>query len=222
MGFEAILWDCDGCLIDSEHIACGLYARLLSSAGYAITTEDFILRFCGQSKNHIFSTILQDSGMDYRQHIDAPDKKDLLRLAFEQNLKPITDIQGTLDQLFVPMAIASGSEYERLNHSLKVAKLYDRFFPHIYSSSSVSRGKPQPDIFLYAANKLGVTAHNCLVIEDSHNGVRAGKAAGMTVFGFTGGSHILDKKVHADDLYKLGADHVFHHMTDLPKLILAH
>jgi HAD superfamily hydrolase (TIGR01509 family) len=207
-------------LIDSEHIACGLSARLLSEAGYAITTEDYVRRFCGQSKSHIASEIFKDSGIDYLAVMNAVDKKTLQRREFENFLRPIPDIYDVLDQINLPMAIASGSEDDRLEHTLRLTNLYNRFLGRIYSSAScVGRGKPAPDIFLYAASELGMRPEECLVIEDSINGVRAARAANMTVFGFTGGSHVTDKAAHAKDLLSLGADLVFHEMKDLPRLM---
>lgn len=69
MTFKALIWDCDGCLIDSEHIACELGAKLLTEAGYKISTEDYIRRFCGQGKSHIFNSVKDDCGVDYRDYM---------------------------------------------------------------------------------------------------------------------------------------------------------
>lgn len=219
MFFKALIWDCDGCLIDSEHIACSLGAKLLSDAGYSITAENFIRRFCGQGSAHVFKTILEECGIDYRPHMEGIDKKALQKDAFRLHLKIIPGIHETLSQLRLPMAIASGSEYDRLEYTLQLTGLYERFKERIYSSSLVSNGKPHPDIFLYAAAQLSVRPEECLVVEDSLNGVKAAKAAGMTVFGFTGGSHILDKEQHRKELMSLGADFVFDDMRELPHLI---
>lgn len=219
MKFRALIWDCDGCLLDSEYIACALGAKLATEAGCPISTEDYIRRFCGQSKSHTLATLRQESGIDIKSYLDRVDKKKLQREAFQSNLKPISGIPEILDDILLPMAIASGSEYDRLEFTLKLTGLYNRFSDCLYSASLVERGKPHPDIFLYTAEKLGVSPHDCLVIEDSQNGVRAGKAAGMTVFGFCGASHILDKDSHAQELQDLGADLVFHDMWELPRLI---
>jgi HAD superfamily hydrolase (TIGR01509 family) len=219
MTFKALIWDCDGCLIDSEHIACELGARLLTEAGYKISTEDYIRRFCGQGKSHIFKSVKDDCGVDYREHMQAIDKKALQREAFRANLKIIDGIHEVLEQIDLPMAIASGSDYDRLEYTLQLTGLYDRFKNSLYSSSLVAKGKPSPDIFLYAAEQLGVDPRDCLVVEDSINGVRAGKAANMTVFGFTGGSHVLNKQAHRSELLALGADLVFDDMRELPRLI---
>jgi HAD superfamily hydrolase (TIGR01509 family) len=213
--FKAILWDCDGCLIDSELIACSHAAELFTQAGYPITTEDYILRFAGQGKEHIFSTIEKETGLDLRGKIDRGDKIRRRNELFQDHLKEIPGISLFLQQSRVPMAIASGSEFDRLEYTLRLTNLYDRFMPHIYSSSLVAKGKPAPDIFLYAADKLNVRPEDCLVIEDSENGVRAGRAAGMAVFGFTGGSHVPDKAAHEKRLLELGAERVLHEIDGL-------
>ena len=219
MSFKALIWDCDGCLIDSEHIACELDARLLAEAGYIISTEDYIRRFCGQSETHTFDSIQKECGVDYRPYMDRFDKRTLQKEAFRLHLKAINGIHDLLDQIDIPMAIASSSDYDRLDYTLQLTRLDERFMGRIYSSSLVAEGKPNPDIFLYAADQLGVQPEECLVVEDSINGVRAGKAAGMTVFGFTGGSHILDKTSHGNDLTNLGADLIFNDMKKLVGLI---
>lgn len=221
MKYSGILWDCDGVLIDSEWIACGLAAEMLSEAGYPISTEEFVLRFCGQGKKHIYQTIQNESGTDFLPLLENANKHTRQRQAFKDKLELIEGIVDVLDNVTVPMAIASGSGMDRLEYTLQLTDLYDRFAGRIYNSDMVEKGKPHPDVFLFAANEIKVAPEHCLVIEDSHNGVRAGKAAGMTVFGFTGGTHILDKKRHEQELRDLGADLVFHAMHELPDLMRA-
>lgn len=221
--FAAVLWDCDGCLIDSEWIACGLGAQMLTELGYPISTQEFVLRFCGQSKQHIYGTIQRETGIDYLPLLAAQDKKQRQRDAFKKDLHVICGIEAVLDGFDaanIPQVIASGSAMDRLEYTLQVTGLYDRFAGKIFNADMVERGKPHPDVFLYAAAKIGIAPEQCLVIEDSHNGVRAGKAAGMTVFGFTGGKHILNKEKHAAELRELGADVIFHEMLELPSLVL--
>lgn len=219
MHFDAILWDCDGCLIDSEVIACGHAAEELTNAGYPIGLQDFVVRFVGKTRKDIYSIIAQETGVDIATRINPAQTLADREQRFRAHLQPITGIHDALDQISLPMAIASGSEFERLKLTLELTGLFERFMPHVYSSSLVPNGKPAPDIFLYAAQQIGVAPAQCLVIEDSENGVRAGKAAGMTVYGFTGGGHVPDKAAHAFILRDLGADHVFHDMHDLPGLL---
>jgi HAD superfamily hydrolase (TIGR01509 family) len=217
--FKAVLWDCDGCLIDSEAIACGHAADELTQAGYRISMHDFVTRFAGKTRQDIYRAIYDETGLNLNDKIDPAITRREREARFTRELQPIEAIHETLDALNLPMAIASGSEFERLEHTLRLTDLFERFMPHVYSSSLVKHGKPAPDIFLYAAQKLGVAPADCLVIEDSENGVRAGVAAGMTVFGFTGGSHVPDPQAHAALLRALGAHDVFHHMSALPMLL---
>jgi HAD superfamily hydrolase (TIGR01509 family) len=219
MTFKAILWDCDGCLIDSETIACGHAAEELTEAGYPISLHEFVVRFAGKSRQDIYAIVRQETGIELNDKIDPAVTKREREARFKRDLLPIDGIREALDAIDLPMAIASGSEMERLKQTLKLTQLWDRFLPHIYSASLVPHGKPAPDIFLYAAQKLGVAPADCLVIEDSENGVKAGVAAGMTVFGFTGGGHVPDPQVHAALLRSLGAHDVFHHMSLLPTLL---
>lgn len=213
--FQAILWDCDGVVMDSEYLACGLAAKTLTDAGFPITTDMYVRRFCGQGKKHIHETIAAEAGFDIWAKIDTKDKHDKRNQLFKDELKAIAGIEEILLTAGIPMAIASGSDYERLHYTLDLINLRGHFGEHIYSSVDVPHGKPAPDIFLYAANKLGVAPQHCLVVEDSLNGVRAGKAANMTVFGFTGGTHVVDKQAHAQEMSELGADWVFHDMREL-------
>ncbi len=218
--FQAILWDCDGCLIDSEWIACGHAASVLTEAGYKISTDDYVRRFAGQISDHIYQTIQNEIGYDIRSKIDEEAKKQERDRTFREKLLAIQGVPELINQLSLPMAIASGSSFERLALTLKITDLYDQFVPHIYSSSLVENGKPAPDIYLYAAKQLNVWPELCLVIEDSENGVRSGKSAGMTVFGFTGGTHIVDKKMHRQTLSDLGADWVFDDMQELASRLM--
>ena len=102
----------------------------------------------------------------------------------------ISGVSQALESLGLPKAVASSSSAPRLRRKLSLTGLERLFAPHIYSADLVPRGKPFPDVFEYAAAQLRVPVEDCLVIEDSVNGVRAGVAAGMTVWGFLGGSHM--------------------------------
>ena len=116
------------------------------------------------------------------------------------------------------MCIASGSSYDEIVKCMDLTGI-NKILPRdkLFSSDLVKHGKPSPDVFLYAADKLKVDAAKCLVVEDSPNGVRAGKAAGMTVFGFGGGSHM--NKNRLNNLKTVGADHLFEDMSELLDLI---
>jgi len=133
-------------------------------------------------------------------------KKDLLQT--------VPGAAGVLRDISMPFAVASSSRTEFLESKLKRVGLWDLATPHVYSADLVEQGKPAPDIFLYAAEKLQVVPEKCLVIEDSVNGVQAGVAAGMTVWGFTGGGHCFEG--HGERLLEVGAADV---MDDFPALL---
>lgn len=209
---ELFIFDCDGVLIDSETIANRVNVEVLASLGVEFTLEDYMEHFVGVS--------LRDEVLEIERlrKVKLPDDYET-RLTkhknsiFEKELRAIEGIAEFVKRIEVPKAVASGSSPERLEYTLKLTHLWELFAPHVYSTTLVPKSKPSPDIFLYTANQLNVKPEKCLVIEDSTLGVRAGVAAGMTVLGFTGGSHI--KNGHTERLLELGAIKVFSKMQDI-------
>lgn len=208
-----MIFDCDGVLIDSEGIASRIEAECLSEVGFPVTAEEILREFTG-----IASATCHD--ILSRRHGRAlpPDFSKTLsrrtRRAFEAELRVIPGIRDVLDRYSdISRCVASSSDDELLAHGLALVGLAACFGSHVFSASAVARGKPAPDLFLYAACRMGVAPGRCLVIEDSHAGVQAGVAAGMTVIGFTGGSHCAPG--HADVLSGAGAVAVISRMNDL-------
>ena len=218
LSFKAILWDFDGCVVDSEVLACQAFAEFASAHGYPISTQTFIDRFTGKGLKEILHIIDQDSGLKLSESFPVEALRLHRERLFEESLQAMSGIEAFLkEHPHLPMCIASGSEPERLSHALVVTRLEGYFSNRVYSASLVSQGKPAPDIFLYAAKQLGVDASQCLVIEDSVSGVTAGKAAGATVFGFLGGSHVVAG--HSQKLLAAGADLLFDDLHHLPNLM---
>ncbi|MTI18669.1 HAD family hydrolase [Rhodobacteraceae bacterium RKSG542] len=217
MAYELVIWDCDGCLIDSEYIACKLDAEIYTEAGYPITTDEVCERFIGVREEDVFAIIKQEINRDLREHPAFDNYASRLNDVFTRELKPIEGVKQVLAQLDVPVCIASGSSPERLQMSLGVTGLLDHFEGKIYSAVEVEKGKPAPDIFLYAASKMGVAPEKCLVIEDSPAGIQGAKAAGMDVFGFTGASHISPRVI---DMIEQGKPKkIFSHMGQIIDLM---
>jgi HAD superfamily hydrolase (TIGR01509 family) len=132
---------------------------------------------------------------------------------FTASLLPMPHVTNLLERLERPYCLASSSDSERIRISLAVTGL-DRFFSErIFTAAMVERAKPAPDLFLLAAASMGVAPADALVVEDSVNGVLAAKAAGMAVWGFTGGSHYAGRDM-APALTAAGADRVFKSMAD--------
>jgi HAD superfamily hydrolase (TIGR01509 family) len=216
MKFQAILWDCDGVLIDSELLACKAAADFYTRVGYSLSATDYIRRFAGQSRAQIAAPIKQETGRHLAAAIDWIQVDAMRRLLFEGQLQPmagVTDLLQRASARKIRMAVASWSGLGRLEHSLRLTQLWGFLAPHIYSTEQVERGKPAPDIFLFAAGRLSAHPNRCVVIEDAEHGTRAGKAAGMTVYGFAGASHCSPD--WGAGLLKAGADAIFSDMATL-------
>lgn len=213
-----VIFDCDGVLIDSEVIACRVDAECLTEAGFP-TTADFIQEhFVGVSARAMFERLERDHGR--KLPADFPAVLQLrLNAAFDDELEAIAGVADMLPALGVKTCVASSSQPERLRHTLGVTGLWSHFEPHVFSATMVRHGKPAPDLFLYAADKMGVAPGDCVVVEDSRAGVTAGRAAGMRVLGFIGGSHCAPD--HGAKLREAGADTVFADMRKLPELLAA-
>jgi HAD superfamily hydrolase (TIGR01509 family) len=128
---------------------------------------------------------------------------------FRRELKPVDGISEIVAALVAtahPRCVASSSSPERIALALSTVGIHDQFWPNIFSSTMVARGKPAPDLFLYAANALGFAPDHCVVVEDSANGVRAARSAGMLPIAFLGGTHC--PATHHEDLSRAGASRV--------------
>ena len=183
-----VIFDCDGVLIDSELIACRVDADCLTEIGFPTTAEFIQENFVGVSSRVMFERIEREHGR--KLPADFPARLQVrLNAAFDDELEAIAGVADMLPALGMKTCVASSSHPERLRHTLGVTGLWSHFAPHVFSATMVRNGKPAPDLFLYAAEKMGARPRDCVVVEDSRAGVAAGRAAGMRVLGFTGGSH---------------------------------
>lgn len=213
---ELIIFDCDGVLIDSEVIACRTDAECLSEIGVTISAQEILDRYVGISMTTMLADIQARHGHPL-PHDFADTLARRVATAFDTELRPMDGIEATLTTLAPRKCVASSSASERLRHSLTVTGLLRYFDPHIFSATQVARGKPAPDLFLFAASRMQAAPDTCLVIEDSEAGVRAAVAAGMRVIGFTGGGHC--GQGHAERLITAGAAAIFDHMRKLDALL---
>jgi HAD superfamily hydrolase (TIGR01509 family) len=213
---ELIIFDCDGVLIDSEIIVCRLVSEVLTDLGYPITLEGVIERFAGRPQREMVADIEADWGRSLPDSFFAECK---LRTAeaYRTELRPIDGVRQVLDAIDIPVCVASSAYPEKLRLGLQSTGLYDKLAPNLISASFVARGKPDPDVFAYAAGWMRRPVTECVVVEDSIPGVQAGRRAGMRVIGFTGGSHCPPG--HAERLIEAGAETVLAHMQDLPTLV---
>jgi HAD superfamily hydrolase (TIGR01509 family) len=208
---ELVIFDCDGVLVDSERLAVRIEAEVISSLGWPLNEAEIIDRFVGRSDADMQAEIERHIGRAVDWEVEfAPRYRDV----FQRELTPVDGVIDALDALAVATCVASSGTHEKLQFTLGLTGLYDRFAGRIFSASEVANGKPAPDLFLLAASRMGVEPARCAIVEDSVAGVVAGTAAGMQVFAFAGG---------VTDASKLRRDAVvvFDDMRSLPALLTA-
>lgn len=189
MNFELIIFDCDGVLIDSEMLANRSEVEFLKTFGIEFDLDDYMDRFVGKNTKDVLKGIELWHSVKLSENDWKLVEEHTFNI-FRSELKPTTGIFELLASIDKAKCVASSSSLDRLDLTLNITGLFDRFSPNIFSAEQVERGKPAPDLFLFAADRMQVHPDRCVVIEDSLAGVRAGVAAGMTVLGYTGGSHI--------------------------------
>jgi HAD superfamily hydrolase (TIGR01509 family) len=185
---ELVIFDCDGVLVDSEPIINRAHASVLTACGYSITPRELVERFCGMSDPEMLAVIERDWGRalpaSYGERVGA-----MMENGFRRSLRAIEGVTEVLDWLQLPVCVASSSAPEQIRGKLQLTGLLRHFSENLFSATMVARGKPAPDLFLYAARRLATVPERCLVIEDSPAGIDAAVAAGMSAIGFCGGSH---------------------------------
>jgi HAD superfamily hydrolase (TIGR01509 family) len=214
--FGLIIFDCDGVLVDSEVISCRAHAETLTRHGYPITADEVLNRFLGVSDREARLMIENEIGRKLPNDFESQVKQATLQF-YADDLRAISYVSEAIAAIGLPKCVASSGTPEKIRHGLTCAGLYDQLAPHIFSAAEVKRGKPAPDLFLFAAEQMQAAPAQCLVIEDSIPGVAGAVAAGMTVLGFHGGSHCPPG--HADTLRAAGAIMTFEDMRQLPDLI---
>jgi len=213
---DLIIFDCDGVLVDSEVISSRAHAETLTRHGYPITPDQVLQRFLGVSDREARLAVEAELGRRLPDDFDVQMKHAELRL-YEDHLRLIPHVAETVATLTWPKCVASSGTPEKIRHGLTCAGLYERLAPHLFSAVQVKRGKPAPDLFLFAAEQMKVRPERCIVIEDSVAGITGACAAGMRVLGFHGGSHCTVE--HAARLKSAGAHATFDDMRQLPALI---
>jgi len=213
---ELVIFDCDGVLVDSEVIACHAVAEALAAIGHVLSAELVAERFIGMSNKDMYAALERDRGAPLPADFDAAMNR-IAAERFARELKPMPGLDLALPRLAQRKCVASSSTPAMLARKLDWAGLAPWFDGAVFSTALVARGKPAPDIFLHAAERMGVAPAQTVVIEDSAPGIVGAKSAGMLAFGFTGGSHC--RLGHADRLAAAGADLVFADMRELPALV---
>jgi HAD superfamily hydrolase (TIGR01509 family) len=208
---DLIVFDCDGVLVDSELLAMRAYKNILADFDVPQTLWS---RCVGLKQADIFALIERSASRAI-----GPEIRDLLwphtRELFGAELRPTLGLVEFLDRLDARRCVASSSHPERIRFSLDVTGLSRFFGDDVFSTQYVQHGKPAPDIFLYAAEKMRVAAENVLVIEDSEPGVLGARAAGARPVGYLGGAHIGPD--HGDRLLAAGAEFVAQDWSQVAK-----
>jgi len=186
--YDLVLFDNDGVLVDSEPISNRLLAAYLTELGHPTSYEDSLRDYMGSAMHRVHDLVEERSGLRLPADFDDVFHARVFA-AFERELKPVVGAVEVLEKLAVdgvPYCVASSGSHERIRVGHRTTGL-DRWFDdsRIFSAEDVGRGKPAPDLFLYAAERMGVEPDRCVVVEDSPLGVRAAVAAGMDVYGFT-------------------------------------
>jgi HAD superfamily hydrolase (TIGR01509 family) len=213
---DLIIFDCDGVLVDSEVISCRAHAATLTRHGYPITADQVLDRFLGVSDREARIIIEAELGRSLPGDFEAQMKQAALQ-SYADDLRFVPYVGEAIAAIGLPKCVASSGTPEKIRHGLECAGLYDLLAPNIFSASQVKRGKPAPDLFLFAAEQMKASPERCIVIEDSIPGVTGAVAAGMTVLGFHGGSHC--RPGYADTLRAAGAAATFDDMRQLLGLL---
>jgi HAD superfamily hydrolase (TIGR01509 family) len=210
------IFDCDGVLVDSEPIASRILAEAVSELGFPLSAKYAVENFTGLSLATVLNRIEAQWGRslptDFRVRLREHDYA-----AFRAELQAIDGVAAALGRLGLPRCVASSGTPEKIRLTLGVTGLLQLFEPHLFSAEMVAHGKPAPDLFLLAADRMGVAPQDCIVIEDSVAGIRGAVAAGMTAVGFAGGGHAGPE--YAQMLEEAGASAVLDRMADLPRLL---
>ncbi|MET9567389.1 HAD family hydrolase [Streptomyces tauricus] len=215
MRYELVIFDNDGVLVDSEPISNTLLAAYLTELGHPTSYEDSLRDYMGAAMHRVHDTVEERTGERLPADFDDVFHGRVFA-AFERELEPVPGAVEVLEKLAadgIPYCVASSGSHERIRVGHRKTGL-DRWFDdqRIFSSQDVGRGKPAPDLFLHAAERMGVPPQKCLVVEDSPLGVQAARAAGMDVYGFTA-------MTPAERLAAAGADRFFGDMGQLLGLL---
>jgi HAD superfamily hydrolase (TIGR01509 family) len=205
-----VIFDCDGVLVDTERAANEVLAALIAELGAPTTPEETMATYMGRSWASCMAILEQRLGepppADLRERYMAG-----ATAAWRRELTPVPGIVEALDAIELPRCVASSGEHERMRLTLGLAGLLPRFEGRIFSATEVEHGKPAPDLFLHAADRMGFEPERTVVVEDTVPGVEAGRAAGMRVLAFA-------RFVSAEHLHAAGGE-VFDDMRRLPELL---
>jgi HAD superfamily hydrolase (TIGR01509 family) len=213
-GLEGVIFDCDGVLVDSERITNRVWAGLLTNLGLPTTTEQSLATYMGNSMSRCLEIVSERLGSPAPDSLLAQfHEQTAIALAEEVTAVPgIAALLDALDAAGLPYAVASNGEQAKMRTTLGVTGLAPRFEGRRFSSLDVGRPKPAPDVFLHAAEQLGIAPARTVVVEDSPTGIRGAVAAGMVVIGYA-------EIVSAERLIDAGARATVDHLDEVAALL---
>jgi HAD superfamily hydrolase (TIGR01509 family) len=210
----AVIFDCDGVLVDSERLMNREFSAMLNEIGLPYSAEETTRTFMGRSMKSCMQIVEAQLGRpvpdDFLQVLDQR-----AYAVFERDLQPVAGVESVLDALdraATPYAVASSGSHDKMRTTLGITGLLPRLHDRITSATEVAHGKPAPDVFLLAAERLNVAPAECVVIEDSLLGIEAARAAGMRVIGYAA-------MVGAGDMQTAGATATASSMAQVLELL---
>ena len=208
---KCIIFDCDGTLVDSEGITNQVIAEMAGELGIQMTGEEASAIFGGKTLDGVLYKMKEMSGKEVPEDW-LPKVIQMVNDSWESKLRPVKGIKTILEEIKIPICVASNGEPTHVRHSLRLTNLYGFFEKKIFTASEVKAPKPSPELFLYTAEKMGFKPNECVIIEDSVTGVTAAVNANIRVYG------IINNLFSENDLKNAGAI-PFKSMLELPKLL---
>lgn len=206
-----MIFDCDGILVDSERLTAEISAEILTAAGWALSADDVLARFTGCTDEYWKAEVERRTGRVVDAAWEA-EHGSRYEQAFDDRLQAVPGIADVLPSLVAPFCVASNGSRARVRGNLRRVGLLEHFEGAVFSAHDVGAGKPEPDLFLHAAARMGVAPDQCVVVEDSVPGVTAARAAGMRCLAYVGGNV-------QPDLLRGPATTLFASMWELPDLL---
>ena len=177
-----VIFDCDGVLVDSEKLGNDVFAEMLAIYGHQISGDETKDRFRGFKFTKCLEVLEQETGIKLPESFET-DFRLRMSSVFRKQLQPVEGALRLVESMQVPFCVASSGPRSKIEENLRTTNLYPHFVDKIFSAYEVKSWKPDPGLFLAAANHFGVAPRDCIVVEDSFVGVSAGIAANMTVLG---------------------------------------
>ena len=181
--YKCVIFDCDGVLVDSEPISNGMLVIMVNELGLNIDLDYAYTHFKGNSLKNCIFKINELLGKPAPDNFEEEFRRRSFE-AFQNEIQPVAGIKNVLDQLNIPFCVASSGPVHKIKLNLQLTGLLDYFEGKIFSCYTIGEWKPKPDVFLWAAETMGFSVKDCVVIEDSKLGLQAGKSGGFDVFGY--------------------------------------